>query len=284
MDERATVEGGGSGGAAGRARRYAAPALEKGLDILELLAGEETGLTQSEIARKLDRSVSEIFRMLVVLQERGYVGLDPLSDRYGLTTRLFEVAHRTPMIRRLTAIAGPRMARLAREVNQSVHLAVLSDDAVLIVGQVDSPGNNVLTVRLGARISLWKASSGRVILAHLDEEALAEVFARVPLPEDMTEAAMHAELEAIRRLGHEVRESFVLKGIVNISAPVIDHTGHAVAALTIPYLTRYHETIGFETCRAALIAAARELSRALGGGAAALPPGPAAPGGGAAQS
>ncbi len=260
-----------TGGAPAAGRRYSAPALEKGLDILELLSGEETGLTQSEIARKLDRSVSEIFRMLVVLQERGYVGLDPLSDRYGLTTLLFEVAHRTPMVRRLTAIAGPRMARLAREVNQSVHLAVLSGDAVLIVGQVDGPGNNVLTVRLGARIALWKASSGRVILAHLDADALAEVFARVPLPEDKTEAAMRAELDEIRRLGHEVRESFVLRGIVNISAPVIDHTGHAVAALTIPYLTRYQETIGFDICRTALIEAARDLSRALGGGAAAAP-------------
>lgn len=262
------AETGGGGATAGR--RYSAPALEKGLDILELLAGEEAGLTQSEIARKLDRSVSEIFRMLVVLQERGYVGLDPFSDRYGLTTRLFEVAHRTPMVRRLTAIAGPRMARLAREINQSVHLAVLSGDAVLIVGQVDGPGNNVLTVRLGARIELWKASSGRVILAHLGGEALAEIFARVPLPAGMTEPAMRAELEEIRRIGHEVRESFVLRGIVNVSAPVIDHTGHAVAALTIPYLTRYQETIGFDTCRTALIEAARDLSRALGGGAAAL--------------
>ncbi len=259
----------GSGAAA--ARRYAAPALEKGLDILELLAGEATGLTQSEIARKLDRSVSEIFRMIVVLQERGYVALDPLNDRYGLTTRLFEVAHRTPMVRRLTAIAGPRMAALARDINQSVHLAVLSDDAVLIVGQVDSPGNNVLTVRLGARIALWKASSGRVILAHLDADALAEIFARVPLPEDKTERAMRLELDEIRRHGHEVRESFVVRGIVNISAPVIDNTGRAVAALTIPYLTRYHETIGFDTCRTALIEAARDLSRALGGGAAVAP-------------
>ena len=45
---------------------YSAPALEKGLDILELLSKQEAGLTQSEISRALGRSVSEIFRMLVV--------------------------------------------------------------------------------------------------------------------------------------------------------------------------------------------------------------------------
>jgi uncharacterized membrane protein len=64
-------------------RKYTAPALEKGLDILELLSRAETGLSQSEIARDLGRSVSEIFRMLVVLEERGYIALEE-ADRYVL--------------------------------------------------------------------------------------------------------------------------------------------------------------------------------------------------------
>ena len=53
-------------------QKYTAPALEKGLDILELLSSTDAGLSLSEIARDLGRSVSEIFRMLVVLQQRGY--------------------------------------------------------------------------------------------------------------------------------------------------------------------------------------------------------------------
>lgn len=251
------------------AGRYAAPALEKGLDILELLSRQEAGLTQAEIARALGRSVSEIFRMLVVLAERGYIAQEPGSDRYSLTTLLFEVAHRTPMVRRLTAVAGPLMQRLARAVNQSVHLAMVSGDAVLVVGQVDSPGNNVMSVRLGARIDLWRASSGRVILAHWPDEALAEAFARVPLPEGITADALRDELDHIRRAGFEVRDSFVARGIVNISAPVIDHSGHAVAALTIPHLERYGDSIGFNDCRLRLLEAAQTLSRSLGGGTAA---------------
>ena len=60
---------------------YSAPALEKGLDILELLSEQEAGLTQSEIARGLGRSIGEIFRMLMVLRDRGFVSQDPRSDR-----------------------------------------------------------------------------------------------------------------------------------------------------------------------------------------------------------
>lgn len=245
--------------------RYSAPALEKGLEILDLLSSQDSGLTQAEIARALGRTVGEIFRMLVVLTERGFLVQDPASDRYCLTMLLFEMAHRTPTIRRLTTLAGPLMQRLAVEVGQSVHLAVRSGDAVVVVGQVDGPGNNVMSVRLGARIGLWRASSARVILAYLPEDRLDEVFRTVPLPEGATEAALRDELQKIRRNGSEVRDSFVVRGIVNISAPVIDHTGQAIAAMTIPYLERFDDPVDFDRCRVQLVATARSLSRSLGG-------------------
>lgn len=248
-----------------RTARYSAPALEKGLDILELLAKEERGLSQSEIARAMGRSVGEIFRMLVVLTERGYVAQDPDTDRYGLTTRLFEVAHQTPLIKRLTALAGPLMRRMTAEINQSAHLAIISDDAVLIVGQVDPPGYHVMSIRLGARIDLWRASSGRVMLAFAEDDRLTELFARVPLPADTTEARLRGELAMIRARGHEVTDSFTARGIVNIAAPVRDHTGHAIAALTVPHLERYDDPITFQDCTRNVIETANALSLALGG-------------------
>ena len=60
---------------------YRAPALEKGLDILELLADRPEGLSQSEIARALGRTVGEIFRMLNCLVERGFLSIQRPSDR-----------------------------------------------------------------------------------------------------------------------------------------------------------------------------------------------------------
>ena len=251
-----------------REPRYTAPALEKGLDIMELLSTEEAGLMQTEIARAMGRSVSEIFRMLVVLQARGYVSQDPASGRYGLTTLLFEIAHRTPPIKRLTTHAAAAMQRLVRAVNQSCHLAIVAGDSVIVVGQVDSPGNNIMSVRLGAKIDLWRASSGRVMMAHCRPAQLDEALATVPLPDGKTPAELRAELAAIRADGHEVMDSFVARGIVNICAPVFDHSGAAVAALTIPYLQRYAETIPFDACKSAVIAAAAQISRNLGGGAA----------------
>lgn len=246
--------------------KYTAPALEKGLDILEHLSRAEAGLTQAEIARVLGRSVSEIFRMLVVLQERRYIAFDTGTDRYVLTSLMFEIAHRTPLIRRLTTAAAPLMRNLAQRINQSVHLAVLAEDSVLIAGQVDPPARHVMSVRLGTRVDVWRASSGRVMMAFQTEEALAEMLACAPLPEDMPKDQLLADLAAIRSRGHEIVDSFVVKGVVNISAPIIDHTGQAIAALTVPHIERFSDTTSFSDCCIETIECAAHLTRNLGGG------------------
>lgn len=137
-------------GATVDSERYRAPALTKGLDILELLASTADGLTQGEIARTLKRTSSEIFRMLVVLRQRGYV--DQGDDgRYFLTPKLFEVAHRHPPIRRLTAIAGGEMQKLANRINQSIHLSILHSGKLLVVAQVDCPDN----LRAVSSLAAW---------------------------------------------------------------------------------------------------------------------------------
>ncbi|WP_299941717.1 IclR family transcriptional regulator [uncultured Nitratireductor sp.] len=246
-------------------RNYSAPALEKGLDIIELLSEQEAGLTQSEIARGLDRSVGEIFRMLMVLVDRGFVAQDPRSDRYVLTTYIFEVANRIPIVGRLTAAAMPLMHEVSARINQSTHLAVLSKSAVLVIGQAHSPGNNVMSVRLGARIDLWRASSGRVIVAYQTEQEIAQLMKDVPLPEESLAAQIVDELAQIRAAGMEIRDSFVVKGVVNISLPIFDHSGRAVAALTVPHIERIDATVTFQQCKDELVTTAATLSKALGG-------------------
>jgi DNA-binding IclR family transcriptional regulator len=201
-----------------------------------------------------------------VLQDRGYIAFDPGTDRYVLTTLMFEISHRTPLIRRLTTAAAPLMRDLAQKINQSVHLAVLAEDSVLIVGQVDPPARHVMSVRLGTRVDVWRASSGRVMMAYQTEDALADMLARSPLPTDMFDQKLRSDLAEIRTRGHEIVDSFVVKGVVNISAPIIGHTGHAIAALTVPHIERFSDPISFSDCCVATIEGAARLTQSLGGG------------------
>jgi DNA-binding IclR family transcriptional regulator len=118
----------------------ATPALGKGLDILELLAHQADGLTKSQLARSLNRSVSEIFRMLVCLEERGCIAQVP-EERYALTLKLFELAHEHPPTERLVADALPLMKRLAFDTTQSCPIGVLDGDKIVILAQVSPPNS-----------------------------------------------------------------------------------------------------------------------------------------------
>src|SRR5258707_474618 len=95
------------------AARPGAPALAKGLDLLEALAAEPNGISQKQLAARVGRSVGEIFRMLGVLEQRGYVIRNPKTGEYGLSLRLFQLATQPPPSRRLQQAALPVMEELA---------------------------------------------------------------------------------------------------------------------------------------------------------------------------
>src|SRR5258708_39432992 len=145
--------------------RYPTPALEKGLDILELFASEPTGLTKSDVARKLGRTISEIFRMLVCLEERGYIAQSLDSDRYNLTLHLFRLAQEHPPIKRMTMQALPIMQQVAHELSQSCHLGVLNGGQAVIIAQVVSPVSPRFYFKADARVGLIHPSTRHVHLA-----------------------------------------------------------------------------------------------------------------------
>ncbi|WP_425073292.1 IclR family transcriptional regulator [Sagittula sp. S175] len=254
--------------------KYRAPALSKGLDILELLASEAEGLSQVDIAKQLGRTTSEIFRMLMVLRQRGYVDLHDEDERYHLTTKMFEVAHRHPPIRRLTSIAGDAMQRMANRVNQSMHLGIIHSGRLLVIAQVDCPDNNITSVRLGAHIPLYDTASGRVLAAWMSPEALAALLAEAGSEPADKHRAFVEDLDDVRARGYCESPSLTIAGVTNISAPVFDFSGKAIAAITVPFIHRLTGTniATLDECRAQLMALTTDISRRLGAGASGPPP------------
>src|SRR3954469_13746440 len=108
-----------------------APALEKGLEILERLAMSGVPRTQAELARILGRGPNELFRMLVILERRGYVQRDPTSGAYSLTLRLFELSHAHSPFQALTRAAARPIWDLTDTVRESCHLGVLVQGELL---------------------------------------------------------------------------------------------------------------------------------------------------------
>jgi DNA-binding IclR family transcriptional regulator len=255
----------GSGGMAEAARpAYKAPAADKALDILEFMADRPDGVTQTEISAGVGRSIHEIYRIIQLLEKRGYLVRAAKSDRYRLSLKLFELAHKHPPVNRLIDAALPAMRRLAADSDQSCHLVVLRDLQVLIILQIDSPLPMRYSVALGAQFPILETSSGAVLLANLPARERAELIDRLKASGETGSEDLAARLAGIDAAGFEMRPSLAVDGCTNISLPIRDHTGTTVAALTVPYLPQTHARFDRKTVLMAAQAAALEISRGLG--------------------
>lgn len=243
--------------------RYRAPALDKGLDILELLAGTEEGLSQAEIAKALDRTPNEIYRMLDRLVRRDYVRRTS-SDRYELTLKLFELAHMTQPIRRLVSQSLPILRRFAREAEQPCHVVIQDRNALVVVAQVDSPAYWNVSVRVGSRVGIVNTGSGHVFLAYADPEERALMLDGHGL--GALPAALVARLDRVRAEGHESMESQQTRGVLNLSVPIFGPLGSVLAALTCPFAERLDDKNAPDAAAvlALLVAAGREISERHG--------------------
>ena len=247
--------------------RYAAPALEKGLDLLEALSEQPGGVAQEALAQRVGRTVAEIFRMLSVLERRGYVARDPLTTQYGLTLKLFELANRHPPTRRLQQAALPVMQALAEQVGQTCHLVVVHGEQILVVAEERPSLPMAFGVRLGAAFPfVSRYVSARVLAAFQPPPRRAELAGRMAAAEALDRAdLLEARLARIAAAGHDVAPSEVHDGVIDISYPIVDARGIAVAALTVPLLPPRGAAPDRAAVEAALEAAARRISEAIGG-------------------
>lgn len=217
--------------------RYRAPALDKGLDILELLAGVDGGLTQAEISKQLERSPNEFYRMLDRLVRRGYVTkLD--GDRYSLTLKLFGLAQLHAPVRRLASFATPWMRELAESSQQANQLAVFDRGSVVVIAQQEAPDYWGISIRVGSHISLFNTGSGHVLLAFRSaEEREMMIAAHVKNRDEVQlDSEFYERLDFIRERGYEMMQSAQMAGVYNLSAPILGSDGNCIAALTCPYM------------------------------------------------
>jgi DNA-binding IclR family transcriptional regulator len=228
--------------------KYAVPALEKGLDILECLSAQGVPMTQAQLARALKREPGELFRMLSCLEARNYVRRGE-GGGYDLTLKLFELSRTHSPYDQLVQVAAPLMRELVDRIQQSCHLCVLHRDQVLVLVQEESPLPIRLSVQVGSLHSPIRTISGQVILAQID---LAERDRFLEAHSDFTRlnagdrAAFVAQLDRIRADGWAHRENVSFVGNLDLSVPVGSTRSQTVAALTIGALKLTPEADLFE--------------------------------------
>ncbi|KQU55190.1 hypothetical protein ASG67_17825 [Sphingomonas sp. Leaf339] len=244
---------------------YAAPALERALDILELLATRGEELTISEIGQGLGRSIGEVFRITVVMERRGWLTKNLQSDKYGITYKMLDVAFRGTRAQGLANVAAPVMQALSDIANQSSHLVIRVNGAGLVIHRQENAGPAGFAMRTGSVIDIVTSCSGQVLLAFKKGTDHKEVVANLGLESQRAEALI-ARLAHVRAQGYQMQPSARTAGVTDISVPVFDFGGDVAAALTIPYLVMIDgsQTIGIKEARDHLLTAGDKISKLLG--------------------
>jgi DNA-binding IclR family transcriptional regulator len=224
--------------------KYQTPALEKGLDILEYLSQRAEPLTQTEIAHGINKNPNEIYRMLVCLEERGYLMREEHSAKYMLSLKLYNLSHRHSPVDDLRRASQYPMQKLAVSLKQSCHLSVLYNDQLMVICQAKSPSPIALSIEEGSLFPLVLTASGRTLLAFLAEDERLNILNRIPLYKSYSarkQKAFLQSLEEIREKGVYVSTSELSKGVTDIVAPIGNLETGVLACLAVSMLTTEYD-------------------------------------------
>ncbi|MDZ8117807.1 IclR family transcriptional regulator [Pontiella agarivorans] len=247
---------------------YQAPALEKGLDILEYLSAQPKPRTQLEIAQALGRNPSELYRMLACLEERGYIAKGESGNGYRMTLRLFDLGHRQHTATTLRKAAHIAMEGLAEEIGQACHLT-FQHGTSLIVMMERMPARKVcLSIGEGSVFPISQTASGKVLLSRLPEEIAFQTLEDDPEYARLSKAAgkrICDDISEARKNGFLAQESQLTEGTTDIAVPIgIDGSGTS-AVLAISYLSIGPQADRLrQTYLKAALLCAEEINRNLG--------------------
>lgn len=210
--------------------------LARGLMVIRAFDENHPEMTLADVARLTRLSRAAARRFLHTLVQLGYVWTD--GRVFALTPRVLELGFPYLSSRSLPEIAQPHLERLVSEVHESASVSVLDDTDIVYLARVPTSRIMTVSINIGTRFPAYATSMGRVLLAHLPEEELADYLAHAELSRlssHTTTSAeqLRAELVRIRERGWALVDQELEQGLRSIAAPIRDRTNRVVAAVNI---------------------------------------------------
>jgi IclR family acetate operon transcriptional repressor len=203
---------------ASAAQRGEAPSgtLERGLSVLEFFAGAGEAAA-SEAVAALGISRSAAYRILGTLQRRGYLEINPASEKLRLGVRTAELGMAAVSGVDAVRLAPPYLHELVGNTLETVFLAVRDGGAVVYVYKEEGPQAIKMSSRLGSRRPLYCTALGKAYLSALSAKARRVLI----------------EVLATRERGYGIDRVEIEEGVACFGAPVCDHLGSPVAAISV---------------------------------------------------
>ena len=210
--------------------------LERGLAVIREFSASAPALTLSEVAREVGITPATARRILLTLEQLGYVRTD--GRQFALTPRVLALGWAYLSSLDLGELAGPYMEELSAATRESCSIATLDLPDIVYVARV--PTSRIMTVALGvgARLPAYPTSMGRVLLAGLSaadlDAYLSDVQTEQLTPRTVTSAAdLRSVIEAARTDGHALVDQELELGLRSLAAPIRNSRGRVIAALNV---------------------------------------------------
>lgn len=247
-------------------RPYNIAALESALHILDLV-GREPGLRLQGLVEKSGLNKSHVFRILRNLQDHALVWQDDLGA-YRLGQAAYLLGKRAESQWSLARAAKATLDDLSAATQENVHLVVRDDLHSVVVDVRESPHPIRMYAAVGRVGPMHAGGTPKVLLAYAGEDVLARVLkaglARFTPRTTTDPAELREALERIRREGCHVAIADLEDDTFSIAAPIFDHEGRAVAAVSVAGPLLRFDDERRERYRRLVVEAARRISRDLG--------------------
>ncbi len=244
------------------------PALDRGLEILEYLGTVDSPIRPSEIVSRLNMPRTAVYELLNTLRERGFI--EQHSDgQISLGPQLFTLGSKYGEKLDSTQVAQEVALQLIREVDETAQVGVLRGRNVLYIARADPNRMVRLVSAIGRQIPAHCTAIGKVLLAELADEELAERIDGVELEaltaQSITDAGvLREDLRRIRDEGVAYDNGESNLEVSCVAVPVRNVLGECIAAISISTPAARMNPDRLEVLRRAVLAAAARISSRLG--------------------
>ncbi len=213
------------------------PAVDRAMNLFELLASSHGGLTLSELSRKLNLPKSTAHYLIHTLETRGY--LQRTADgRHTLGLRFARLAATSTAEHDFGRLAKPYLRQVAARLDLTTALTALrgAESVVIAIAAAAQVGGGGAWV--GRHLDLHCTAQGKALISALSDEEFGEIFggrefAPFTSKTILSLAALKAHLAEVRPCGYFVNDEEYFQGVRAVAAPVFDPLGVVVAAISV---------------------------------------------------
>ena len=216
--------------------KYPIHSVEKAFSLLEVLAENGLELGIAELCKKISLPKGTVHRLLGTLKNLGYIEQNPQNRKYYLTVKIFKLG--TVITDRIGLVQIiPYMKKLSQQFNETINLAIMDRDEIIYLYSVGSDNTLKLDLRIGSNQPAYCAAVGKVLLAYLSEQDLANYLKRVKLksytPYTITDKEyLRKELKLIREKEYSFVNEEYIAGVSCVAVPIKDQQGKVCAGLS----------------------------------------------------